>query len=114
MELSNKIIADKDAYMQFTLPNGTVTKVPVSAAQTNVTIEEGTTYYRFPCEVASYEMTQDIKAQMFDGNGKCGKEYTYTVRDYAQYIIKNMFIVCGCLSLRCGDVELWCLLTEVF
>ena len=40
MELSNKIIADKDAYMQFTLPNGTVTKVPVSAAQTNVTIEE--------------------------------------------------------------------------
>ena len=90
MELSNKIIADKDAYMQFTLPNGTVTKVPVSAAQTNVTIEEGTTYYRFPCEVASYEMTQDIKAQMFDGNGKCGKEYTYTVRDYAQYLIDHV------------------------
>ena len=89
MELSNKIIADKDAYMQFTLPNGTVTKVPVSAAQTNTTIKEGTTYYKFPCEVSSYEMTQDIKAQMFDGNGNCGKEYTYTVRDYAQYIIKN-------------------------
>ena len=89
MELSNKIIADKKAYMQFTLPNGTVTKVPVSAAQTNTTIKEGTTYYKFPCEVSSYEMTQDIKAQMFDGNGNCGKEYTYTVRDYAQYIIKN-------------------------
>ena len=89
MELTDQIIADKDAYMQFTLPNGTVTKVPVSAAQTNATIKEGTTYYRFPCEVASYEMTQDIKAQMFDGNGNCGKEYTYTVRDYAQYIIKN-------------------------
>ena len=89
MELSNQIIADKGAYMQFTLPNGTVTKVPVSDAQTNTEIKEGTTYYRFPCEVSSYEMTQDIKAQMFDGNGKCGKEYTYTVRDYAQYIIKN-------------------------
>ena len=89
MELSDQIIADKDAYMQFTLPNGTVTKVPVSTAQTNTTIKEGTTYYRFPCEVASYEMTQDIKAQMFDGNGKRGKEYTYTVRDYAQYIIEN-------------------------
>ena len=89
MELSDQIIADKGAYMQFTLPNGTVTKVPVSAAQTNTTIKEGTTYYRFPCEVSSYEMTQDIKAQMFDGNGNCGKEYTYTVRDYAQYIIKN-------------------------
>ncbi|WP_455057426.1 GLUG motif-containing protein [Jutongia sp.] len=90
MELSDKIIADKDAYMQFTLPNGTVTKVLVSEAQTNTTIKEGTTYYRFPCEVASYEMTQDIKAQMFDGNGNGGKEYTYTVRDYAQYLINHV------------------------
>ena len=89
MELSDNIIADEGAYMQFTLPNGTVTKVLVSDAQTNTEIKEGTTYYRFPCEVSSYEMTQNIKAQMFDGNGKCGKEYTYTVRDYAQYIIKN-------------------------
>ena len=89
MELSDKIIADKDAYMQFTLPNGTVTKVPVSEAQTNTTIKEGTTYYRFSCEVASGEMTQDIKAQMFDGNGNGGKEYTYTVREYAEYIINN-------------------------
>ena len=89
MELTDKIIADKDAYMQFTLPNGTVTKVFVSEAQTNTTIKEGTTYYRFPCEVASYEMTQDIKAQMFDGSGNCGKEYTYTVRDYAQYIVTH-------------------------
>ncbi len=89
MELSDKILADEDAYMQITLPNGTVTKVPVSEAQPNTTIKEGKTYYRFPCEVASYEMTQDIKAQMFDGNGNCGKEYTYTVRDYAEYIIEN-------------------------
>ena len=90
MELSDQIIADKGAYMQFTLPNGTVTKVPVSEAQTNTTINAGKTYYKFPCEVASYEMTQDIKAQMFDGNGKCGKEYTYTVRDYAQYLINHI------------------------
>ena len=90
MELSNKIIADKDAYMQFTLPNGTITKVLVSEAQTNTTINAEKTYYRFPCEVASYEMTQDIKAQMFDGNGKCGKEYTYTVRDYAKYLIDHV------------------------
>ena len=90
MELSDQIIADKGAYMQFTLPNGTVTKVLVSEAQTNTTINAEKTYYRFPCEVSSYEMTQDIKAQMFDGNGKCGKEYTYTVRDYAQYLIDHV------------------------
>ena len=90
MELSDQIIADKDAYMQFTLPNGTVTKVFVSEAQTNTTINAEKTYYRFPCEVSSYEMTQDIKAQMFDGNGNGGKEYTYTVRDYAQYLINHV------------------------
>ena len=90
MELSDQIIADKDAYMQFTLPNGTVTKVLVSEAQTNTTINAEKTYYKFPCEVASYEMTQDIKAQMFDGNGNVGKEYTYTVRDYAQYLIDHV------------------------
>lgn len=49
MELSDQIIADKDAYMQFTLPNGTVTKVLVSEAQTNTTINAEKTYYRFPC-----------------------------------------------------------------
>ena len=90
MELSDQIIADKGAYMQFTLPNGSVTKVPVSEAQKNTTINAGKIYYKFPCEVASYEMTQDIKAQMFDGNGNYGKEYTYTVRDYAQYLIDHV------------------------
>mgnify|MGYP003060866835 CR=1 FL=1 len=90
MGLSDQIIADKGAYMQFTLPNGSVTKVPVSEAQKNTTINAGKIYYKFPCEVASYEMTQDIKAQMFDGNGNYGKEYTYTVRDYAQYLIDHV------------------------
>lgn len=89
MELADDIVADKEAYMQITLPNGTVTKVYVSEAQTNTTINEGTTYYRFPCEVAAYEMTQDIKAQMFNSSGKCGSEYTYTVRDYAEYLLSN-------------------------
>ena len=89
MELSDAIAADRGAYLQFTLPNGTVMKVPVSEAQTDTTIQEGTTYYKFPCEVASYEMTQEIKAQMFDGAGHSGREYTYTVRDYAQYLVDH-------------------------
>ena len=89
MELSDTILSDRGAYMKFTLPNGTTSKVFVSEAEKNLTIKQGTTYYRFPCEVASYEMTGSIKAQMFDGNGNPGKEYTYTVRDYAEYLINH-------------------------
>ena len=89
MELSDTIVNDNGAYMQFTLPNGSTKQAAVENADTNTTITEGKTYYVFSCEVASYDMAGDIKAQMFDGNGKSGAEYSYSVRDYAEYIIEN-------------------------
>ena len=89
MELSEEITDSATAYMQFTLPGGAIEKVLVSAAEKDTTTTLGKTYYVFPCEVAAKEMTDTIKAQMFDGNGKSGIEYTYTVKDYADYIIAN-------------------------
>lgn len=44
-------------------------------------------------------MTQEIKAQMFDGSGNSSKEYSYTVRDYAEFIIDNP------TKYSSGDVE---------
>lgn len=87
MELSDEIVNDTGAYMHFTLPNGEVSDIPVLSAET--VDMNGVNYYVFTCEVASFEMTQDIKAQIIDGNGNKGTEYTYTVRDYAEYIINN-------------------------
>lgn len=88
-ELDDTLTADKDAYMLFTMPDGTSRKVLVSDAVKDTTIAQGKTYYMFSCEVSSFEMTQQIKAQMFDGNGNSGAEYSYTVRDYAEYIINH-------------------------
>ena len=86
MELDDAVIADESAYMQFTLPNGDTPKVPVSeAAQKTV---GGKTYYVFKCNVAAKEMTSDIKAQLIDGE-KSGTEYTYSVKDYADYLFEH-------------------------
>ena len=98
MELTDDIVNDESAYMNFTLPNGTTSKVYVSGthedgstATTDTTVKNGVTYYVFTCEVAAKEMTSDIKAQMIGNNGeKTGKVYTYTVKEYADYILSHM------------------------
>ena len=98
MELSDDVVNDESAYMNFILPNGTTSKVYVSGthedgstATTDTTVKNGVTYYVFTCEVAAKEMTSDIKAQMIGNNGeKTGKVYTYTVKEYADYILSHM------------------------
>lgn len=97
MELSDDVVNDASAYMNFTLPNGTTSKVYVSGthedgstATTDTTVKNGVTYYVFTCEVAAKEMTSDIKAQMIGNDGeKKGKVYTYTVKEYADYILSH-------------------------
>ena len=97
MELSDDVVNDESAYMNFTLPNGTTSKVYVkgthedgSTATTDTTVKNGVTYYVFTCEVAAKEMTSDIKAQMIGNDGeKKGKVYTYTVKEYADYILSH-------------------------
>jgi len=97
MELSDDIVNDASAYMNFILPNGTTSKVYVngthedgSTATTDTTVKDGVTYYVFTCEVAAKEMTSHIKAQMIGNNGeKTGKVYTYTVKEYADYILSH-------------------------
>lgn len=82
MELPDNLINDEDAYMEFTLPNGTTSKVKVKdAVQKNG-------YYVFSGRVAAKEMSQDVKVRMHAG-GECGKEYTVSVQKYAEYIINH-------------------------
>lgn len=89
MELSDTILQDKNAYMLFTLPNGKTETMLVTEAEKKPLNSEDKTYYVFPCEAASYEMTRAIKIQIFDGKGNGTTEYSYTVRDYAEYIINH-------------------------
>lgn len=97
MELTDDIVNDESAYMNITLPNGKTQKVYVSGehedgttAWTDTTVKDGVTYYVFSCGVAAKEMTAEIRAQMIAGNGeKKGTEYTYTVKEYADYLLSH-------------------------
>ena len=52
----------------------------------------GKEYYVFKCTVAAKEMTSEIKAQLFDTTSeKFGQIYTYSVRDYAKYLLENAY-----------------------
>ena len=84
MELSDEVVADDKAYMQFTLPNGEKPQVEVSEAE-KVTLDNKE-YYVFSCEVAAKEMDDIITAQIITADGK-GVAYKYTVREYAEYIL---------------------------
>ena len=76
--------------MRFTLPTGmdepTVTTMKVSDAETKTSGD--TTFYIFKCAVAAKEMASDIRAQIIDGN-KTGTEYTYSVKEYAEYLLDH-------------------------
>ncbi len=88
MELDDELI-NSGAYMRFTVPSGSdpyIMDVPVSEAEK--TVMNGETYYVFKCSVAAKEMSSDIKAQMINGDIE-GKEYTYSVKDYAEYMLAH-------------------------
>ena len=71
------------AYMQFTV-NGKTQKVKVSDAK-----RDGV-YYVFRCDTVAKEMTDTISARMFISEGNPdGDAYTYSVRDYAVYILNH-------------------------
>ncbi len=83
MDLSSGIAADDTAKMKFTLPDGTVSEIPVSSVT-----PDANGYYKFTAYVAAKEMTEDIKAQIVTST-KTGKEFAYSVRDYADIILAD-------------------------
>ncbi|MBU5462258.1 InlB B-repeat-containing protein [Lachnoclostridium sp. MSJ-17] len=90
MELSDSVIAHKDtAYMHFTVPNGNGTTEQTMLVKDALIKEwNGKNYYVFKCRVAAKEMTSQIKAQIIDA-GMHGTEYTYSVKDYADYLLEH-------------------------
>ena len=87
MQLSNEVLADANAYMNFTLGGNDYLQIPVTEATT--TIVNNTTYYVFKCGVPVKDMNTAITAQIILSDGRKGSEFTYTVKEYADYILKN-------------------------
>ncbi len=82
MELPESLASDQEAYMEFSLPNGSTSQVKVADAV------QKSGYYVFTCRVAAKEMAVDVKARMV-ANGQRGKEYTVSVKQYADYVLEH-------------------------
>ena len=94
VELTDELLASDTAQMVFTVPNGSKTDTQtllvkdVIANDKNKVSIGSRTYYKFKCSVSAKDMASEITAQLIDGE-KSGKEYTYSVKDYAEYILEH-------------------------
>lgn len=84
--LSDKVLADPTAYMQFTMANGQVIQVPVSQGEKKTM--SGETYYVFSCAVNAKEMTDQVTGQFFYKGGST-KEHQYSIKAYADLILNT-------------------------
>ncbi len=96
MDLSSSVLTD-DAYMEFAVPSGdkiqnrkvyVKAKAGESRAVADVVTKDGKTYYVFKCQVSAKDFASTIGMQMVD-NGTYGKKYTYSVKDYADYLLTH-------------------------
>lgn len=79
------------AYVLFTLPDGSTKSVLIKDAVTkeDESAAQPTIHHIFTCEVAAKEMASDIKAQVIVDEENKSSEYTYSVKDYGEHILKN-------------------------
>lgn len=89
MELSDAVAHSDTATMHFTIPqNGKSDTQDIKVSDARKVKSGDKTYYVFKCQVAAKEMTSEIKAQIIDGE-KQGTEYTYSVKEYADYLLAH-------------------------
>lgn len=88
MDLSEEVVAAGNAYMEFTMANGTVSRMNVSDAVVDTRILGGSPCYIFTCYVAAAEISDSISAQLvIPGEEEMrGKVYVYSVQEYIDYI----------------------------
>lgn len=76
-KLDDDLKNDKGAYLLFNLPDGTQLKKYVKDAK------EYNGKYLFSCGLSSVEMTQKVNFNFYRTDGRCSKQYSYAIIDYA-------------------------------
>lgn len=85
MVLDESVIADENAKLVFTVPNGDETKT-VECFVKNAT--KNGDFYVFTCEVPAKEMASNITCKVVSGNS-VSSTFTYSVKQYADIILAN-------------------------
>lgn len=82
--LSEKILSDDSAYIEFTV-KGVTQQIPVSAG----VLDERDGSYRFSIKVNAKNMGDEVTAQFYTSEGAIGESNTLSVKAYADYVIAN-------------------------
>ncbi|MBQ3566275.1 MAG: hypothetical protein IJA12_03770, partial [Oscillospiraceae bacterium] len=85
LEFSDLALADKNAYLQFSLDDGTV----LGTQKITEATVDSKGRYKFTCPLLADQMTENINAQMFYSDGVEGDVYSYSVKQYADTVIAN-------------------------
>ncbi|MBR5566227.1 MAG: beta-N-acetylglucosaminidase domain-containing protein [Roseburia sp.] len=87
VKLSEAVLADTEAYMNFTIGGKETSKVSVADAE----MEEmnGITYYVFKCMVPVKDMDTEIEARIVLSGDRESCSYKYKVENYVDYILEN-------------------------
>ena len=86
VELSENLVSDPEAYIQFTFAGRTL-KVALSEGKPSD--KNGVTVYQFSCPITSKNMTDEITAQVYNGSGKVGEPKSMSVDTYCNWVIAN-------------------------
>ena len=87
MHLSDEVLSDNGAKVVFSLPNDLSSEVLVKNAK--VVQVKGAECREFGCKLHSSQMTGKIRAKVVLSDGTESEEFPYTVKTYADLIIKN-------------------------
>ena len=86
MQLGADAAKDEDAYMLFDIPGMERTQSKVKLSDAKVKTIDGQTYYMFTVGTSAKDMTGKVNAQFIQSDGTESKVYTYTVKQYCEYI----------------------------
>ena len=86
VELSQDLVTDPEAYIQFTFAGRTL---KVALREGKESQKNGVTVYQFSCPITSKNMTDEITAQVYNGSGKVGEPKSMSVDTYCNWVIAN-------------------------
>ncbi len=87
IEATEETMADPDAYLLLTMPDGTETKILLSEARTKT--GNGVTYYVVNPELPAKDIDSVVTVQIIRGDGRKGIAYERSIREYAEAILAN-------------------------
>ena len=88
-KLSNDVLNDSGAHMEFVLPGGNHTDPSVSVSAAKKETVNGETCYKFTAGIAAKNMTDTITAQFVHGDGTREPVIEYSIKKYCNSIIRN-------------------------